>query len=58
MTNFERRIFGVSHAQYGTCNDKAIVKRDHNVHAVRTSWYSTVEWEYFSLHSEVRTDKG
>jgi hypothetical protein len=58
VTNFERKILGVSRAQYGTCNDKAIVKRDHNVHAVRTSWYSTVEWEYFSLHGEVRTDRG
>jgi hypothetical protein len=34
------------------------VKHDHNVHAVRTSWYSTVEWEYFSLHGEVRMDTG
>ncbi len=58
VSNFERRIQGVSRAQYGTRNDKSIVKRDHNVHAVRTDWYSQVEWEYFSINGEVRNDVG
>jgi len=58
ITNFERRILGVSRAQYGTRNDKSIVRRDHNVAAVRTGWYSSVEWEYFTLHGEVSTDVG
>ena len=49
---------GVSRAQYGTRNDKSIVRRDHKVHAVRTGWYSTVEWEYFSINGEVLIDVG
>ena len=58
VSNFERRILGVSRAQYGTRNDKSIVRRDHNVHAVCTSWYSTVEWEYFTIDGEIGTDVG
>ena len=49
---------GVSRAQYGTRNDKSIVQWDHNVHAIRTGWYSTVEWEYFTINRDVRTDAG
>jgi len=58
VSDFKRRILGVSRAQYGTRNDKSIVRRDHNVHAVCTSWYSTVEWEYFTIDGEIRTDVG
>lgn len=58
ISNFERRIMGVSRAQYGTRNDKSIVRRDHNVHEVVAGWYSTVEWEFFSLDGDVKTDTG
>ncbi len=58
VSNFERRIQGVSRAQYGTRNDKSLVKQDHNVHAVPTDWYSQVEWEYLSINGEVRNDVG
>ena len=58
ISNFERRIMGVSRAQYGTRNDKSIVRRDHNVHEVVSGWYSTVEWEYFSIDGNVETDAG
>jgi hypothetical protein len=58
ISNFEWRIMGVSRAQYGTRNDKSIVRRDHNVHAVVTGWYSTVEWEYFSIDGNIETDTG
>jgi hypothetical protein len=34
ISNFDWRIMGISHAQYGTRNDKSIVCRDHNVHAI------------------------
>ena len=58
ISNFEQQIMGVSRAQYGTRNDKSIVRRDHNVHEVVTGWYSTVEWEYFSIDGNVETDTG
>jgi len=58
ISDFNRRIMGVSRAQYGTRNDKSIVRRDHNVNAIRSEWYSAVEWEYFTIDGEVRTDVG
>jgi hypothetical protein len=58
VSNFERQIQGVSQAQYGTRNNKSIVKHDHNVHAVRTDWYSQVELDYFSINGDVCTDVG
>ena len=45
-------------AQYGTRNDKSIVRHDHNVHAVVNGWYLTVDCEYFSWNGNVNTDTG
>ena len=58
ISNFNRRILGVSRAQYGTRNDKSIVKRDHNVYKIRCGWYANVEWEHFTLDGDVVTDVG
>ena len=58
ISNFDRRILGVSRAQYGTRNDKSIVKRDHNVYKIRTGWYSNVEWEYYTLEGDIEIEIG
>ncbi len=58
ISNFDRCILGVSRAQYGTRNDKSIVKRDHNDYKIRCGWYANVEWEHFTLDGDVVTDVG
>ena len=58
ITDFDRRIMGISRAQFGTRNDISITRRDHNVHSIVNDWYKDIEWEYFSEEGEVKRDKG
>ena len=58
ITDFDRRILGVSSAQHGSRNDKHIVKIDHNVAKIRDDWYSHVSWTYFTSDGDVNTDVG
>jgi len=46
ITGFDREILGVSSIQFGTRNDKHIVKIDDNVDQIRNDWYSTVQWTF------------
>jgi hypothetical protein len=48
ISDFDRRITSVYGAQFGSRNDKHIVKDDSNVLAVGAEWYKTVEWKYFN----------
>lgn len=50
ISGYDRQILGVAAVQFGTRNDKHIVKIDENVTKIRDGWYSTVEWEYFDAH--------
>ena len=58
ITGYDRQILGVSAVQFGTRNDKHIVKIDENVTSIRDGWYSTVEWEYLDAHGVRRTAVG
>jgi hypothetical protein len=42
VTDFNLRILAVYGPQFGTRNDKEIVKDDPNIHNVRTGWYNDV----------------
>ena len=49
VTGFDREIFGISSVQFGTRNDKHIVKLDETVNKIKNDWYSTVEWQYYDV---------
>ena len=42
VTDFNLWILAVYGPQFGTRNDKEIVKDDPNIHNVRTGWYNDV----------------
>ncbi|KAL9182591.1 hypothetical protein ACHAXT_013243 [Thalassiosira profunda] len=49
---------GVSSVQFGTRNDKHIVRLDETVDKICNGWYNTVEWEYYDVQGRVHTDVG
>lgn len=58
ITDFNRRILGVYGPQFGTFNDKHIVKIDQNVREIRKGWMKDVVWRYFTAEGEVREERG
>lgn len=58
ISDYDRRITGVFGPQWGTRNDKHIVKLDPNVKRIKTGWYKDVEWCYFAVDGTVATDVG
>ena len=58
VTDFNCRIFAVYGPQFGTRNDKEIVKDDPNVHYVQTGWYKDVLWRYYTADGRVEQDRG
>ncbi len=58
VTDYDRKTLGVFGPQFGTQNDKHIVKLDENVAAVRDDWYSTVKWNYFDEYGYLKTEEG
>ena len=58
ITDFNRRILAVYGPQFGTRNDKEIVKDDPNVHFVRSGWYKDILWNYYTAEGRVEQDRG
>ncbi|KAL9185687.1 hypothetical protein ACHAXT_003464 [Thalassiosira profunda] len=58
ISDFDRRVLGVSSAQFGTRNDKHIVKIDKNVARIRDDWYAGVKWTYYTRAGEVKEETG
>lgn len=58
ISDFDRRINGVFGPQWGTRNDKHIVKLDPNVKKIRKGWYRDVKWCYYRRDGTVATDVG
>ncbi|KAL7526183.1 hypothetical protein ACHAWF_001665 [Thalassiosira exigua] len=58
ITDNDRKIFAIGSAQFGTRNDKHIVKLDHNVSRIRTGWYNKVRWQFTDGEGEKQTDCG
>jgi hypothetical protein len=58
ISDFDRRINGIFGPQWGTRNDKHIVKLDPNVKKIREGWYKDVKWCYYAADGTVATDVG
>ncbi|KAL7543618.1 hypothetical protein ACHAWF_007427 [Thalassiosira exigua] len=58
ITDNERRVIGISTAQFGTRNDKHIVKLDYNVAKIRDGWYRRVRWHFYDGDGELCSDTG
>ena len=49
IAGFDQEIFGVSSAQFGTRNDKHIVRLDDNVKKICLGWYKNIVWYFYDL---------
>jgi hypothetical protein len=58
ITDFDRRILAISSIQFGTRNDKHIVKLDKAVAEIRDGWYSTVKWNFKDSRGRDKTAVG
>ena len=58
ISDFDRRIIGLFGPQWGTRNDKHIVKLDPNMRQIMQGWYKTVVWCHFCHDGTVATDVG
>ena len=58
VSDYDRRICGVYGPQFGSRNDKHIVKNDDNVLAVAKDWYSSEKWKYFDDDGKICTETG
>ncbi len=56
ITDFNCRILAIYGPQFGTRNDKEIVKEDPNVHYVRRGWYKDVLWRYYFAECRIEQD--
>jgi hypothetical protein len=48
ITDYNHHFLGIYDPQFGTRNDKEIVKLGHNIRKIRLGWFSKVWWSYFS----------
>ena len=55
VTDHNRRIMGISSVQFGTRNDKHIVKLDAVVAKIRDGWYNTVTWNFYDSDGHLKT---
>lgn len=58
VTNNKRKILGVAPVQYGSRNDKHIVRIDPTVSKIINQWYRSVTWFYYTLTGEVKESRG
>ena len=58
VTDLDRRILGVFGPQFGSQNDKHIVKLDPNVRALSEGRFSEVEWQYYAEDGSIKTETG
>ena len=58
ITDFNRRVIGIYGPQFGTRNDKEIVKVDPNVYRIRHGWYKDVSWNYYTYNGRVAKERG
>jgi hypothetical protein len=58
ITDFDRRIIGIFGPQFGSNNDKHIVKIDSNVRILSNGWLSRVEWNYYAHDEQIRSSTG
>ena len=58
ITDYDRRILGVFGPQFGSNNDKHIVKINDNIHLPNEDWLSQVEWKYYAQDGSVSLSTG
>ena len=58
ITDYNRRVIGIYGPQFGTRNDKEIVKVDPNVYHIRHGWYKDVSWKYYTYDGRVEKEQG
>ena len=58
ITDYNRRVIGIFGPQFGTRNDKEIVKVDPNVYHIKTGWYKDVLWKYYNDDGTVENERG
>ncbi len=56
ITNFNRRVIGIYGPNFGTRNDKEIVKVDPNVYHIQTGWFKDVWWKYYTAEGRLLAD--
>ncbi len=58
ITDFNQRILGVYGPQFGTANDKHIVKIDSNVEKIRLRWFKDVWWRCYTKEGCIKHGRG
>jgi hypothetical protein len=58
ITDYNRRVIGIYSPQFGTYNDKEIVKVDPNVYRIRHGWFKNVSWKYYTYDGRVKKERG
>jgi len=58
ITDYDRRILGVFIPQFGSNNDKHIVKIDDNICLLNEDWLSQVEWKYYAQDGSASSSTG
>ncbi len=53
ITDINRKILGVFGPQFGSQNDKHILKLDPNVREISEGWVSEVKWQYYEEDGDV-----
>jgi hypothetical protein len=59
LTDFNRRVMAVYGPQFGSHNDKDIVKHDDNVHAIRFNrLFTNSMWKYYDANGNIKSERG
>jgi hypothetical protein len=58
ITDYNRRFLGIFGPQFGTRNNQEIVKLDPNVMRIRSGWFASIFWLYYTATGATRQEKG
>jgi hypothetical protein len=58
ISDFNCHIVGVFGPQFGSQNDKHVVKLDPNIRAINEGWLSKVNWQYYAEDESICTATG
>ncbi len=55
ITDFNHRVQGIYGPQFGSHNDKGVVKHDGNLCAIRLNWlFKNAKWKYYNADGNKR----
>ena len=59
ITDFNRRVLAIYGPQFGSRNDKDIVKHDNNVRAIRSNQlFTNTTWKYYDANGAIKSERG